>query len=417
MATSGSYNYKLTADGVITEALSLVGVYDPGETLAAADSASALITLNIMLKAWQSQGIGLWLKKEYALFFADGTYSYDVGPSGDHCTTSYVKTEVATAAASAATSLVVDSITGFGNTFDRDGIITATTPSGSGSITLSGTLVTSSVAYLPSGSSAEVSARTILVYGGNDESGKTFTVVGTDANDASQTEVITGPNAGTVYSTYKYKTVTSVTASGATTGNIEVGVVGDFIGIELDDGTVQWTNAAAAVSTTTLTLMDALTDSVAVDNHVYTYTHKAQRPLEIDEVRLHTSDDNERPLLMVSRQEYMALSDKDSAGSPNQVYFNPTRTNAEFRVWPAPDDTKEWIMFTGKYPIQDMDTTSHDIDIPQEWFEALAWNLAVRLAPKYGRPIDPNVLLMAAKFKENVLEFDREFTSVFIQVV
>jgi len=417
MAISNSYNYTATANDVITEALSLIGVYDPGETLSTNDTNSALVSLNYMIKAWQSQGIGMWLKKEYTMYFADGTYEYDIGPSGDHCTLSGVKTEVATAAASAATSLVVDSITGFGNTFDRDGIITAVTPSGAGAITLSGTLVTSSVAYLPSGATSQLSPRKILVYGANDESGKTFTVVGTDADGASQTEVITGPNAGTVYSTYEYLTITSVTASGATTGDIEVGVVGDPIGIELDDGTLQWTNIGAAVSTTTLTLITALTDSVAVDNHVYSYTSIAQRPLEIDEVRLHDSNDNERPLLMVSRQEYMALSDKDSAGSPNQVYFDPQRTNAVIRTWPAPDDVKEYIKFTGRYPLADLDALTNGFDFPQEWFETLSWNLAVRLAPKYGKAIDQAMVTVANHFKEQAFMFDREYSSIFIQVV
>ena len=415
MVTSGSYNYSLTASGVITEALSLLGVYDPDETLSSNDTTTGLVTLNLMLKSWMAQGIGLWLKKEYSLFLGDGEYVYDIGPSGDHTSISAIKTEVATAASSGASAVVVDATTGMGDTFDRNGIITAVTPSGAGAITLSGTLVTSSVAYLPSGSTVEVSARKLLVYGANDESGKTFTVVGTDADDAAQTEVITGPNAGTVYSTYAYKTVTSVTVSAATTGNIEVGVVGDHVGIELDDGTMQWTNFGAALSTT-MTLITTITDDVAVDNHVYSYTHKGQRPLEIDEVRLVDSNANERPLVMVSRQEYMALADKDSAGSPNQVYFDPQTVNAEMRVWPAPNEVKEYIKFTGKYPIQDLDATTNNFDFPAEWYEAVTWNLAVRLAPKYGKPIDPAMLSAAGAFKQELKDFDREYASVFIQV-
>lgn len=417
MATSNSHDYTETANGVITEALSLIGVYDPGETLSSNDTTSALVTLNMMIKAWQSQGLGMWLKKEYSLFLQGDTISYSIGLGGTHCTLSAVKTEISTAVSSGDSSVVVDSYTGIGNTFDRDGIALSQKPTGATALTLAGATVSSGVAYLPQGTSYARSARKITIYGASDESAKTFAVVGTDANGAALTETITGPNATTVYSTYEFLTVTSVTPSGGTTGNIEVGVVGDHIGIELDDGTIQWTNISAAVNSTTLSLITTTTDDSAVDNHVYTYTAKAQRPLEIDEVRLVSSDATERPLLIVSRNEYMALSDKTSEGSPNQIYFDPQTQNAVIRVWLEPNNMKEFIKFTGKYPIQDADALTNNLDFPQEWLEMLSWNLAVRLSPKYGKAIDPNMVTIANHFKEQAFNFDREYTSIFIQVV
>lgn len=59
---------------------------------------------------------------------------------------------------------------------------------------------------------------TILGNAATDHSAKTFTLVGTDANDVAQTETMAGPNGvATVASTKRYKTLTSVTVS-ATTG-------------------------------------------------------------------------------------------------------------------------------------------------------------------------------------------------------
>ena len=59
---------------------------------------------------------------------------------------------------------------------------------------------------------------------GND-SGRTFTIVGTDLFGNTQTEgAITGPNgAATVQSTSLYRTVTSIVTNGALTGNVRVG--------------------------------------------------------------------------------------------------------------------------------------------------------------------------------------------------
>ena len=60
-----------------------------------------------------------------------------------------------------------------------------------------------------------------------DESGYTFTIVGTDLSDNAQTEVITGPTANaTVLGSKTFKTVTSVTPSSNSTGSITVGTTG-----------------------------------------------------------------------------------------------------------------------------------------------------------------------------------------------
>ena len=66
----------------------------------------------------------------------------------------------------------------------------------------------------------------VSITGGSDESGKTFTIVGRSVAGASVTEVVTDPNATTVYSTNYFAQITSITVSAATTGAITVGYGG-----------------------------------------------------------------------------------------------------------------------------------------------------------------------------------------------
>ena len=108
---------------------------------------------------------------------------------------------------------------------DRDGIITAFVPDTEGSLTLDGVLVSGSVATL-------TSPRKISIYADADSSGATFTIVGTDNIGASISEGITGPDTTTVYSTYTYKTVTSIILSGTDMANVEIGQAGDNITVE-----------------------------------------------------------------------------------------------------------------------------------------------------------------------------------------
>ncbi len=409
MATSGSYNYNRNALEIITEALSLIGSdKGAGETIPAEDVDTCLASLNMMVKAWQAEGMGLWKNIDASLFLEYGEWLYSLGSTGDHATASGIKTEVATAAASGATSLVIDATAGMSNSFDRNGIVTAVTPGGAGAITLTGALVADSIAYLPS-------QRKVLIYSTANDSGVTFEITGYDVNGVAVTETITGPNTSTVYSVYEYHTIVSITISAAGTGSIEIGCVGSFVGIELDDGTLQWTNNGAALSTT-FTLIAALTDDVAVDNHVYVYESKLPRPIEITEVRLRAASGTERPLRIKSRQEYMALPNKEDSGSANLVYYDPQRTNGKLYIWSACNDVQEYIKFTARIPIEDFDDQTDDADFPQEWLLALSWNLAIIIAPKFGKELTNTFTTMAVAFKKLISDFDREDTSVFIQI-
>ena len=69
--------------------------------------------------------------------------------------------------------------------------------------------------------------RPSIVNASGDESGKTFTVVGTDMAGNAQTEVITGPAANaTVLGSKTFQTISSITPSADTTGYITMGFTG-----------------------------------------------------------------------------------------------------------------------------------------------------------------------------------------------
>lgn len=308
MTTSGSYDYGRTATQVYTEALELIGSYQAGETISAADSDTCMASLNMMIKAWQAEGIGLWTKRDAALILEENEYLYSIGPSGDYATlvSDLVKTELSVAGTAADLTITVDDDTGITN--------------------------------------------------------------------------------------------------------------GDHIGIELDDGTVQWTTVNGVPAAEVVAITAALTGAAAIDNHVYAFASYLQRPLEIADVRIHANDDTERPLRIKSRQEYMAIPNKTSTGTANLVYYDAQRTNGKLYVWPACGDVKEYLKFTARIPVEDFDAITNDPDFPQEWLLALSWNLATIIAPKFGKELSTKFEMRALGYKQNVSDFDREDTSVFIRI-
>jgi hypothetical protein len=85
-----------------------------------------------------------------------------------------------------------------------------------GNFTLNGSTVVNGVAVLDT-------ARQVLLTFAASETGHNFTIKGMNQSGAPISEVIAGTGIGAVASVNNYKTITSVTSSAATTGNVQVG--------------------------------------------------------------------------------------------------------------------------------------------------------------------------------------------------
>ena len=131
-----------------------------------------------------------------------------------------------------------------------------------------------------------VNAQTVTITSTADNSGRTFTVVGTDATGAAQTSAATtGPNATTIDIAGTWLTVTSITASGAITTDISAGVTGGattgtlfagatrvrgMTGNGAAAGHINFKNSSTTGSTFhTQFVRDALIDPYVPDNGIY----------------------------------------------------------------------------------------------------------------------------------------------------
>ena len=139
--------------------------------------------------------------------------------------------------------------------------------------------------------------------------------------------------------------------------------------------------------TTTLPLTAAaqsyLLGPSGVDCVVGGVTGKIPRPIDIIEARGVNVSGTELPLVKQSRDEYMSLPLKSSTGPTNIYYYDPQLGNGVLYVWPVETDLTSVIKFTARTPIQDFVNIADTPDFPQEWFDALHFNLALRMAPAY----------------------------------
>ncbi|MDH3981278.1 MAG: hypothetical protein OES84_00080 [Kiritimatiellaceae bacterium] len=143
MATSGSYDFTVTRDGLIKFALRKIGVLARGQTAKAEDILDAAFALNLIIKQWQDRSDGapsikMWLRKRLVLFLQDSQYEYHVGPSAaDHCADEddLLETTTTAAASSGASTLTLASVSDVADTnyiglYQDNGVIHWTTVDG-----------------------------------------------------------------------------------------------------------------------------------------------------------------------------------------------------------------------------------------------------------------------------------------------
>jgi hypothetical protein len=277
MATSNSTDFTLNRDSLIRQALLNLRVVDPALTIGAQDIADAALAANLMLKAWQTDGVMLWLNEEVCMFLTSGQQSYALGPGGDHCAllTDAFKTQLAANASTGDTIITVD---------DDDAI-----------------------------------------------------------DD------------------------------------------GDFIGIQLNDGTLHWRAVDGVPAGNVVTLDDALPSGASTDNWVFSYTTRISRPLQILEARVRDTSDIDTPLYLTSSlTDFFSQTDKTSTGTALDAFYQPTRGNGKLYVWPVAGDVTDRIIMTVQRTIEDLDAAANEFDGPVEALAAVIWNLSAWLAPQYG---------------------------------
>lgn len=133
MASSGSVDFSVTRDQIISDALENMGRLAIGGTPTAAQTTQMARKLNMIVKQWMGKsdfapGLKQWSRKTAYLFLNTGHSVYTLGPTATETGTtnkwasSYVQTTLSANAAASASSVSLTSATGISST-DRIGIV------------------------------------------------------------------------------------------------------------------------------------------------------------------------------------------------------------------------------------------------------------------------------------------------------
>lgn len=204
---------------------------------------------------------------------------------------------------------------------------------------------------------------------------------------ASSDDRATAAPVVTLLTANKAANATTATVS-STTGM----TAADQIGFVTTVGTIAWTTISSVDSATGLTLPVNSLVAASVNSVVYTYTAKAQRFVELESVKLRDWSTPTQPIDMecdvyTDVGQYEAVTQKLAPGDPLSILVEPMRLNTVVTCNFASTNMYKALRMTVIYPAEDYDSAvgADDIAFPQEWYSALSWELAFRLAPSVGQ--------------------------------
>lgn len=167
----------------------------------------------------------------------------------------------------------------------------------------------------------------------------------------------------------------------------------DNIGIQLDDGSIQWTTISSTGAGPTVTVGAALTAAAAAGNRVFWYTTKLARPITVLQASLLDVNGDETFLDQQTFGGYESNPSKNEDGTPACYYYEAQLANGVLYTDTNPTDVTDVLRIVYLANIQDFDASADTPDYPQEYNLALVMGLAKYLAPVYGRDFTQNMLL------------------------
>lgn len=150
-------------------------------------------------------------------------------------------------------------------------------------------------------------------------------------------------------------------------------------------------------------------------------TVNVAKPLKVIQAWNHNTTSNiDIPIRIITRQEYNILGNKTSSGNPIQVFYDPQTSSGFLSVFPVPSTVEQsanTISIVYQRPFEDFDVSTDIPDFPQEWYDAVTYGLACRLAPEYGVPIPDRKTLWQEMtiIKQDALNFGLEEGSLYFQ--
>jgi hypothetical protein len=100
------------------------------------------------------------------------------------------------------------------------------------------------------------------------------------------------------------------------------------------------------------------------------------------------------PLEFIGDDEYARICSKDTQGLAYYLNFDYGYPLSTLKFYPKPDASYTLHLISEK-PLTQFTSIDNTVSLPPGWEDAIVYNLAVRLYPEYGQPVDQVVYKIA----------------------
>lgn len=120
------------------------------------------------------------------------------------------------------------------------------------------------------------------------------------------------------------------------------------------------------------------------------------RPPKIEQCFVRASS-IDYPVELIDKARWYAITDKTvESDIPEYAYYEPTLTTGTLKVWPVPNTGNSLHIITWTN-VATLATLATSISLPPGYERAMAYNLAIELAPEFEREPSASVVRIAAE--------------------
>lgn len=179
---------------------------------------------------------------------------------------------------------------------------------------------------------------------------------------------------------------------------------------ELSDGLETLNDMLDSWSTESLLIPNKVREEfdLVPSQQIYTFgtggNFNTARPLMIENAGLivNNGDPFETPIRIFNKDEWARITLKSlSSELPQGIYPEDAYPLMNVNMWPIPSVAYKLATYSWK-PLTSYSTVNDTLSLRPGYKKALRYNLAVELAPEFGRPISQTILNEAGKSKGNV---------------
>ena len=119
------------------------------------------------------------------------------------------------------------------------------------------------------------------------------------------------------------------------------------------------------------------------------------RPVKIESA-FHTKSNVNYPVELIDERKWYAIDDRTVTGEiVEKAWYNPTLSTGTLKVYPVPNATHTLTLVVWT-PISTLATVGTSVTLPPGYERALAYNLAIELAPEFQVSARPEVVKIAS---------------------